>query len=178
MAQGIVCLSLVILGCCYLLSSHLIQNPFTSEQLAVLANANFRDLPFRLQVALRRRPKTGDNSHFCCSTDTSTPIGYKTVSKVVSEIIKVGKVVQVGENSCGFLNTGKCHQNELRYEEKVITHLTYEEMPLIQQCPSSNIVCCNHYVNITGNCMCMCLTRINCSVSLLFYIPFRISLLK
>lgn len=55
-------------------------------------------------------------SHFCCSTDTSSPIGYKTVSKVVSEIVKVGVQVQVGENSCGFLNTGKCHQNELRYQ--------------------------------------------------------------
>ncbi|XP_022316228.1 uncharacterized protein LOC111119939 [Crassostrea virginica] len=153
MAQGIISLAFFILGSCYLLSSHLIKNPFSPQEMAVLANAKLSDLPFRMQVALRRRPKTGDNSHYCCSTDTSSPIGYKTISKVVSEIIKEGVQVQVGENSCGFLNTGKCHQSELRYQEKLITHLTYEEVPLIQQCPSSNIVCCNHYLNVTGTCM-------------------------
>lgn len=62
MAQGTISLAILILGSCYLLSSHLIQNPFSLQEQAILANAKLSDLPFRMQVALRRRPKTGDNS--------------------------------------------------------------------------------------------------------------------
>lgn len=55
-------------------------------------------------------------SYFCCFIDISSFIGYKIVLKVVSEIVKVGVQVQVGENFCGFFNIGKCYQNELRYQ--------------------------------------------------------------
>ncbi|XP_064607491.1 uncharacterized protein LOC135471956 [Liolophura sinensis] len=139
-------LLLVALGFVCLADAHV----FTEEEREFFKQLTFDQLPQELKVALRKRTRHGVSS-WCCTNDK--PIKSIQHSKVVSETVKVTSRVKVGYTKCGFLATNMCATYDVRYQNQLKYAVTYYEVPDKSQCAEKDIKCCEHDLQIAGNCL-------------------------
>ncbi|XP_074642497.1 uncharacterized protein LOC141899835 [Tubulanus polymorphus] len=124
---------------------------FSETERQKLANAQPNMFNRYVRSEISRQRRLGVTSHWCCKNGKPTKLLQKT--RVKSTPVTITDKIKIGYTNCKGLGMGRCSLYDLRYRQALEYSVEYYDIPDEQSCDDKDVICCDGYLNIGGNCI-------------------------